>query len=228
MKLSGSDWKFFYFFSRESSVLKTKMSKTSYTYKITKFTTRTHAQKRWLTAIRDAPRMAWEERQDRWADEAGHEAGWQRQGRWAEEAEREPAWQRQGRWWDAAQEAGWQRQGRWVKRTAASSSGSPPAKDGSSYMPYKGHAKLFLHWNHLNPTNHNPTHDTQPYQRTCKAGLQRATLQDPQEIIRFLQRTRKDEMGQSYKGSTSYRLPLHLLLPEDQGDHEDLRQVART
>ena len=53
--------------------------------------------------------MAWEERQDRWADEGS----WQRQGRWAEEAEHEPAWQRQGRWWDTAQEAGWQRQGRW-------------------------------------------------------------------------------------------------------------------
>ena len=47
--------------------------------------------------------MAWEERQDRWADEGS----WQRQGRWAEEAEHEPAW------WDTAQEAGWQRQGRW-------------------------------------------------------------------------------------------------------------------
>ena len=32
--------------------------------------------------------MAWEERQDRWADEGS----WQRQGRWAEEAEHEPAW----------------------------------------------------------------------------------------------------------------------------------------
>ena len=40
--------------------------------------------------------MAWEERQDRWADEGS----WQRHGRWAEEAEHEPAWQRQGRWWD--------------------------------------------------------------------------------------------------------------------------------
>ena len=69
--------------------------------------------------------MAWEERQDRWADEgswqrqgrwaeeAEREPAWQRQGRWAEEAEHEPAWQRQGRWWDTAQEAGWQRQGRW-------------------------------------------------------------------------------------------------------------------
>ena len=39
--------------------------------------------------------MAWEERQDRWADEAS----WQRQGRWAEEAD----WQRQGRWAEEAE-----------------------------------------------------------------------------------------------------------------------------
>ena len=81
--------------------MKTKISKT---YNIRNYKKAPPARTRRSVGSEqfETPRVAWEERQDRWADEGS----WQRQGRWAEEAEHEPAWQRQGRWWDTAQEAG--------------------------------------------------------------------------------------------------------------------------
>ena len=93
MKLSGRYWNLFFQekvnFEDENSQNLIRIKK------LQNSPNRAHAQKRGLTAKRDVPRVAWEERQGRWADEAGHEAGWQRQGRWSEEAEHEAGWQRQ-------------------------------------------------------------------------------------------------------------------------------------